>query len=77
MWSVGVVIYVTLSGTFPFNEGEAIEDQIQNADFMFPHNLWHDISPQATDMISRLLKFQVSTKATLGERKNNLSFHIS
>ena len=36
MWSVGVIIYVSLSGTFPFNEDEDILDQIQNAEFMFP-----------------------------------------
>jgi len=26
MWSCGVIIYVSLSGTFPFNEDEEIED---------------------------------------------------
>ena len=34
MWSVGVVLYVGLSGTFPFNEEEGIQDQIHNAAFM-------------------------------------------
>ena len=44
MWSVGVIIYVSLSGTFPFNEDEDILDQIQNAEFMFPDNAWKSIS---------------------------------
>jgi len=44
MWSVGVIIYVSLSGTFPFNEDEDILDQIQNAEFMFPDNPWKAIS---------------------------------
>ncbi|CAB1340410.1 unnamed protein product, partial [Coregonus sp. 'balchen'] len=34
MWSVGVIVYVSLSGTFPFNEDEDINDQIQNAAFI-------------------------------------------
>ena len=34
MWSTGVIIYVSLSGTFPFNEDEDINEQIQNASFM-------------------------------------------
>lgn len=34
----------SLSGTFPFNEDEDINDQIQNADFMYPPNPWKEIS---------------------------------
>ncbi|EHB18589.1 Serine/threonine-protein kinase D1 [Heterocephalus glaber] len=47
MWSVGVIIYVSLSGTFPFNEDEDIHDQIQNAAFMYPPNPWKEISHEA------------------------------
>lgn len=46
MWSVGVIIYVSLSGTFPFNEDEDINDQIQNAAFMYPPNPWKEISEE-------------------------------
>ncbi|TWW72406.1 Serine/threonine-protein kinase D1 [Takifugu flavidus] len=46
MWSVGVIIYVSLSGTFPFNEDEDINDQIQNAAFMYPPHPWKKISPE-------------------------------
>ncbi|XP_075699615.1 serine/threonine-protein kinase D1 [Rhinoderma darwinii] len=44
MWSVGVIIYVSLSGTFPFNEDEDIHDQIQNAAFMYPPHPWRETS---------------------------------
>ena len=44
MWSVGVIMYVSLSGTFPFNEDEDIKDQIQNAAFMYPACPWSCIS---------------------------------
>lgn len=46
MWSVGVIVYVSLSGTFPFNEDEDINDQIQNAAFMYPPTPWKDISTE-------------------------------
>jgi len=35
----------SLSGTFPFNEDEEIKEQIQNAEFMFPEDLWSEVSP--------------------------------
>ncbi|XP_049914187.1 serine/threonine-protein kinase D3-like [Epinephelus moara] len=59
MWSVGVIIYVSLSGTFPFNEDEDIDDQIKNAAFMYPSNPWKEISEQATDLINNLLQVKM------------------
>ncbi|XP_061384456.1 serine/threonine-protein kinase D1 isoform X3 [Danaus plexippus] len=56
MWSVGVIVYVSLSGTFPFNEDEDIHEQIQNAAFMYPPAPWREISPQAIDLINNLLQ---------------------
>jgi len=56
MWSVGVIIYVSLSGTFPFNEDEDINQQIQNADFMFPPQPWQEITQLAQDLIKTLLQ---------------------
>uniref|UniRef100_A0A2K6RJ36 Serine/threonine-protein kinase n=2 Tax=Colobinae TaxID=9569 RepID=A0A2K6RJ36_RHIRO len=59
MWSVGVIIYVSLSGTFPFNEDEDINDQIQNAAFMYPPNPWREISGEAIDLINNLLQVKM------------------
>jgi len=57
MWSVGVIIYVSLSGTFPFNEDEDILDQIQNAEFMFPDTPWKSITPNGN--YTRLKNYNV------------------
>lgn len=38
----------SLSGTFPFNEDEDINDQIQNAAFMYPPHPWKKISQEGT-----------------------------
>ncbi|XP_024912515.1 serine/threonine-protein kinase D3 isoform X3 [Cynoglossus semilaevis] len=59
MWSVGVVVYVSLSGTFPFNEDEDINHQIQNAAFMYPPNPWKDVSSPAVDLINNLLQVKM------------------
>nr|CAB3264283.1 serine/threonine-protein kinase D1 [Phallusia mammillata] len=56
MWSVGVIVYVSLSGTFPFNEDEDINQQIQNAAFMYPANPWRDLGRESIDLISTLLQ---------------------
>ncbi|VDK80298.1 unnamed protein product [Litomosoides sigmodontis] len=67
MWSVGVIIYVTLSGTFPFNDGEEIAEQIQNAAFMFPTEPWQRISREAIDLIQRLLKVKIEERLSIDE----------
>ncbi|XP_075677162.1 serine/threonine-protein kinase D3 isoform X5 [Dermatophagoides pteronyssinus] len=65
MWSVGVIIYVSLSGTFPFNEEEDIQDQITNAAFMYPPDIWRDISPKAIDLIANLLQVKSRKRYTV------------
>ncbi|XP_030855423.1 serine/threonine-protein kinase D3 isoform X3 [Strongylocentrotus purpuratus] len=64
MWSVGVIVYVSLSGTFPFNEDEEITDQIHNAAFMFPPNPWNEISEGAIDLIRNLLQVKIRKRYT-------------
>ncbi|KAL5258731.1 hypothetical protein ACHWQZ_G009257 [Mnemiopsis leidyi] len=55
VWAAGVVLYVTLSGTFPFNEDEDICDQINNASFMYPSNPWKQITTDAIDLLNHML----------------------
>lgn len=55
MWSVGVIVYVSLSGTFPFNEDEDINEQIQNAAFMYPPNPWKEISSDGKFIVSTFI----------------------
>ena len=59
MWSVGVIIYASPSGTFPFNEDEDTHDQIQIEAFMYPPNPWKEISHEAIDLINNLLKVKM------------------
>jgi len=59
MWSTGVIIYVSLSGTFPFNEDEDIHEQIQNAAFMYPPHPWKEISSGAIELITNLLQVKM------------------
>lgn len=44
MWSMGVIIYVSLSGVFPFEEDRDIYEQIRNSNFMFPSDPWDTVS---------------------------------
>jgi protein kinase D len=65
MWSTGVIIYVSLSGTFPFNEDEDIHEQIQNAYFMYPPHPWKEISTHAVDLINNLLQVKMRKRYTV------------
>ncbi len=72
MWSVGVIIYVSLSGTFPFNEDEDINDQIQNAAFMYPSTPWKEISAEGKQ--SRFTDFKLLSKQWTGFLSTTMFF---
>lgn len=67
MWSVGVILYVSLSGTFPFNEDEDIADQIQNAAFMYPPTPWSEVSDEAISLIGKLLQVKLGSRYTVDQ----------
>uniref|UniRef100_A0A3P8ZIW9 protein kinase C n=1 Tax=Esox lucius TaxID=8010 RepID=A0A3P8ZIW9_ESOLU len=67
MWAVGVILYVSLSGTFPFNEDEDIGQQITNAAFMYPRIPWSAISLEAVSLINNLLQVAVRRRFSVGK----------
>ena len=53
MWSMGVIMYVSLSGTFPFEEDQDVYQQILNSNFMFPADPWESISSDGKLILKR------------------------
>ncbi|EKX51577.1 hypothetical protein GUITHDRAFT_65968 [Guillardia theta CCMP2712] len=58
MWSLGIVVYVMLSGFFPFlsSSRPALFKKIAAGDFTFPSPYWDCVSDKAKDFISQALR---------------------
>lgn len=64
MWAVGVIVYVSLSGTFPFSDEDALPERINDA-FLYPNNLWYEVSEEAKNLIDNLLKIKPKKRLTV------------
>ena len=67
LWSLGVLLFVMLSAALPFNNDD--EDEVVRAvtagDFAFaPKASWKKVTPQAVDVVSRLLRVRPEARAT-------------
>ena len=54
MWSIGVILYILLSGTPPFDVSESI-DVVADAKISFGGDRFGNVSARALDLVSRLL----------------------
>ena len=56
MWSLGVILYVLLSGTQPFEDGQTLD---------FPDEFWSDVSQSAMDLVRLLLQPEPANRWTV------------
>lgn len=57
LWSIGVIAFILLSGTPPFNGRNEVEvfNKIRCCDYEFNEKQWANISKEAQDFIEKLL----------------------
>lgn len=73
IWSLGVIMYVLLSGKAPFN-GRADKDilnSVVKGKFGFPSLLWDSISQEAKDLVKKMLTYEPSARITAIEAYNH------
>eukprot|EP00934_Nitzschia_sp_Nitz4_P003934 Nitzschia sp. Nitz4//scaffold76_size158648//86590//88056//NITZ4_002551-RA/size158648-processed-gene-0.210-mRNA-1//-1//CDS//3329557860//3924//frame0 len=66
LWSLGVIVYMLLSGAPPFygKNDEAIKASIVRGEYTFPHELFRDVSDEAMAFVSTLLSYNIEYRYT-------------
>mmetsp|Transcript_8232 Transcript_8232/g.11762 ORF Transcript_8232/g.11762 Transcript_8232/m.11762 type:complete len:507 (+) Transcript_8232:608-2128(+) len=66
LWSLGVIVYMLLSGAPPFygRNDEAIKASIVQGEYTFPPELFRDVSDEAMAFVSTLLSYNIDYRYT-------------
>ena len=69
VWSLGVLVFMLLSGTAPFDFSDPLEEerQVCAGVWSFSHRNWAAVSDAAKGVVSRMLRVEPSRRATAAE----------
>jgi serine/threonine protein kinase len=70
MWSLGVILYVLLSGVPPFDD-EGLYEQIREARFEFDVPEWKVVTPDAKDLVLNLMTVNPKQRLTINQALNH------
>mmetsp|Transcript_35365 Transcript_35365/g.75384 ORF Transcript_35365/g.75384 Transcript_35365/m.75384 type:complete len:556 (+) Transcript_35365:125-1792(+) len=68
MWSLGVIVFILLSGYMPFSGSEAVQTKnISEGNFKMKPERWHTVSKGARDFVMSLLQVDPHKRMTAGQ----------
>jgi calcium/calmodulin-dependent protein kinase I len=69
MWSIGVILYILLCGYPPFydDDNQRLFQKIRRAKFDFDEKSWGKISPEAKDLVTKLLVVDPAERLTASQ----------
>ena len=71
MWSMGIILYLMLSGNHPFNAKNLDHDIIETPVMFYPGMGWNEISKEAQDLVRGLLEKDYSNRLTASQALNH------
>merc|ERR1719443_933073 len=75
MWSLGVILYIMLSGIPPFEE-DGLYEQILEGKYEFDVREWTTVSPEAKELVRRLMTVNPKDRLTIEDCLNHRWFRI-
>ena len=68
MWSIGVILYIMLCGSPPFNgSDDQIVQKVKRGTWQFKGQIWSNVSEEAKDFVSKLMNKNVNERLTAVE----------
>ncbi len=78
VWSLGVIMYVMLCGVPPFNgkSDDEILATVMAGKFKFHSDIWKVVTPEAKDLITKMLTYDVKSRITAEQAYDHPWFKI-